>query len=147
MTLGRRIDDRRRELGISQAELARRVGMRQSTLNSLINGASRSSRKIVELAQHLRTTPAYLVGHTDDPEEGGLPSPPPAPAEIFLKVTLPPEEALGQMFEALLSGLDRNAPLAEQARLLAKRLPIGLSQLQELRPAPIRARARIREQA
>lgn len=37
-------------------------------MNSLIRGNSRTSRSIVQIARELRTTPAYLMGETDDPE-------------------------------------------------------------------------------
>lgn len=52
-----------------------------------------------------------------------------------MEVLLPPEEALTQMFEALLAGVDEAAPQAEVALLLARRLPIGLAQLRDLRPS------------
>ncbi|WP_242148889.1 helix-turn-helix domain-containing protein [Sphingomonas sp. BAUL-RG-20F-R05-02] len=67
MTLGMRIEKRRREVGISQAELARRVGVSQSTINSLINSDSRSSRSLHKIARELETTAAFLAGETDDP--------------------------------------------------------------------------------
>ena len=69
MTLGARIQQRINELGISQAELARRVGIRQSTLNSLINGTSRTSRSLLKIAHELQTSPEYLTGDVDDPED------------------------------------------------------------------------------
>lgn len=137
MTLGGRIDERRKALGISQAELARRVGIRQSTMNSLIKGESRSSRSIVRIAQELRTTPAYLTGDVDDPDLGASPPPPAGPVVITMGVVLPPERALARMFEALLAGIDRAAPVDEQALLLAQRLPIGLSQLRDLLPETV----------
>ena len=68
MSLGERIEALRKEIGISQAELARRVGVRQSTMNSLIKGNSRTTRSLVAIARELRTTPAYLSGETDDPD-------------------------------------------------------------------------------
>ena len=68
MALGDRIEERRKLRGLSQAELARRVGVRQSTMNSLINGNSRTSRSLLQIAKELHTTPAYLLGETDDPE-------------------------------------------------------------------------------
>ncbi|MFX8331624.1 helix-turn-helix transcriptional regulator, partial [Acinetobacter baumannii] len=37
MTIGDRITERLATLGLSQSELARRVGMAQSSVNSLIN--------------------------------------------------------------------------------------------------------------
>lgn len=69
MSLGQRIEERRVLIGISQAELARRVGIGQSTMNSLINGDSRTSRSITRIAKELRTSPDYLMGETDDPDE------------------------------------------------------------------------------
>lgn len=68
MTLGARIESRLEAVGLSQAELARRVGVRQSTMNSLIRGNSRTSRSIVQIARELQTTPAFLLGETDDPK-------------------------------------------------------------------------------
>jgi len=68
MSLATRIEERRKAIGISQAELARRIGVRQSTINSLVNGNSRTSRSLVKIARELRTTAAYLSGETDDPE-------------------------------------------------------------------------------
>ena len=133
MTLGSRIEERRIALGISQAELARRVGVRQSTINSLINGDARSSRSIVKIAQVLHTTPAFLTGATDDDTENAPPPPPPAALTARLEVTLGSEEALSLMFEGLLAGLDPKAPRASQARQLARKLPIALSTLRDLR--------------
>lgn len=75
MGIGARIEQRRKLVGISQAELARRVGVRQSTLHSLISGKSRSTRSMRELARELGTTLEYLMGETDDPDEGAAPPP------------------------------------------------------------------------
>lgn len=76
MSLGQRIEERRQELGISQAELARRVGVRQSTMNSLINGESRTSRSLLKIARELQTTPAYLIGESNDPKSDAVMSRP-----------------------------------------------------------------------
>lgn len=135
MTLGQRIEERRVAAGISQAELARRVGVRQSTMNSLINGDSRSSRSIVQIARELATSPAYLMGDTDDPDENAPPSPPaPVIQFVTMQVALPSERALARMFEGLLRSMDLSVPVDAQALLLAKRLPIALSQLRDLLP-------------
>ena len=130
MTLGRRIDERRSALGISQAELARRVGLRQSTINSLINGDSRSSRKIVQLARELATTPAYLTGEIDDPDNGAA-APPPDPTHhhILLPVAWPTEAALTRMFLGLILPFELENPDL-LARTLARQLPKGFRQLQ-----------------
>lgn len=65
----------------------------------------------------------------------------------MMEIVLPPQEALAEMFEALLDGLDRAAPTVAQARQLAQSLPIALSRLTDLRPAPNRTPARVRERA
>ena len=137
MTIGERIEVRRKALGISsQAELARRAGIGQSTLNGLIRKPYRWSPHLVDIARALQTTVEYLAGKTDDPDEGAPPPPPAPPYQaITLQVLLPGEAALAQMFEGLLMAMDRDLPLDEQARLLAQRLPTGLSQLRDLMPA------------
>lgn len=53
---------------ISQSELARRVGITQGTIAGLLSGKSRSSAHLHKIARELGTTPAYLMGETDDPE-------------------------------------------------------------------------------
>lgn len=63
---------RMREKGVSQAELARRVGISQQAIHKLVNGTSRSSPNIGRIAEELGTTPAYLAGQVDDPEEGAM---------------------------------------------------------------------------
>lgn len=67
--IGQRIRKRLLEQQLSQSELARRVGVRQSTINSLIVGDSRSSKYLHLIARELGTTPAYLTGEVDDPEQ------------------------------------------------------------------------------
>lgn len=68
MSLGDRIRDRLNAIGMTQAELSRRAAVPQSTLNSILQRDSRSSPHLIKLANALRTTPAYLLGETDDPE-------------------------------------------------------------------------------
>ena len=75
MKLGERVEERRQAIGISQAELARRVGISQSTMNSLINGDARTSRSLHKIARELKTSPEYLSGETDDPTSGVPDSP------------------------------------------------------------------------
>lgn len=130
MTLGRRIEERRLAVGISQAELARRVGIRQSTMNSLINGESRSSRSIVQIARELGTSPGYLMGATDDPDENApLPRERPRTQLVMMPVGMPCEDALADMYEAQLR-VFATLSGAELARALAKRLPKALALLQ-----------------
>lgn len=132
MIIGRRISARLKDarIGISQAELARRVGMSQSAMNSLISGRSRSSTHLHRIARELLTTPAYLSGETDDPD-ANAPDPPPAATEhlVLMRVALPPVDAL----EAMFRGLIRSMPDLsgdDLARELARLLPTGFEQLQ-----------------
>jgi transcriptional regulator with XRE-family HTH domain len=67
MGLGDRIKDQLAVIGISQSELARRIGVTQSTINGLIRGEQRSTTKLHLIARELRVTSAFLSGETDDP--------------------------------------------------------------------------------
>jgi phage repressor protein C with HTH and peptisase S24 domain len=72
MIVMERLAARMRHLGLSQAELARRVGISQQAIGKLVNGSSRSTPNIGKIAQILETTPAYLAGQVDDPQEGAM---------------------------------------------------------------------------
>lgn len=67
-TVGDNILRRRRELGLTQEELAKRMGYKsKSTINKIemgINDIPQS--KIAKFAAVLFTTPAYLMGWEDD---------------------------------------------------------------------------------
>lgn len=130
MSIGARIQERLEHLRMSQSELARRLRLNQSTIAALVAGRSRSSTHLHRIARELLTTPAYLSGETDDPDADAPPPPPPRTEHhVFMRVVLPPEEAL----EAMFRGLIRSMPdLAgdDLARELAKLLPIGFEQLQ-----------------
>lgn len=71
MELGHRIEERLAQLGVSQAELARRAGISQSTINSLIRRGRRSTPHLLKIARALETTPSFLTGETDDPKGDG----------------------------------------------------------------------------
>lgn len=71
MELYHRIKERREYLGLSQKELANKLGYKsRSTINKIelgINDISQS--KVYEFAKALETTPQYLMGWTDNPNE------------------------------------------------------------------------------
>lgn len=67
MSLGERIEERLKVLRLSQAELARRADVPQTTMNGLIRGNSRTTPHLIRIARELETTPAFLMGETDDP--------------------------------------------------------------------------------
>ena len=64
VAIGDRIKRRREELGLSQEELAKKVGYKsRSSVNKIeIDGRGLPQSKIVMFAKALETTPAYLMG-------------------------------------------------------------------------------------
>lgn len=64
--LGARVTARLAELGLSQSELARRIGMRPQGIQSIASGDVERPKKLREIAKELETTEAYLLGETDD---------------------------------------------------------------------------------
>ena len=133
MTLGQRIEARAKALGVSQSELARRVNVGSTTINGLVRGDARWSPHLFKIARALNTSAEYLVGETEDAETSA-PASGSAVQFVTMQVAWPEERALARMFEGLLRSMDLTAPVDEQALLLAKRLPIGLSQLRDLLP-------------
>ena len=85
--LSSRIRQRREQLGLSQEELAARMGYRsKSSITKLEKGINDLPRaKLEELATALDTTPAWLMGLVD------LPCPPPGfispPHSLHLSTT------------------------------------------------------------
>lgn len=69
MGLGERVRERMALQGLSQAELARRVGISQPSVYALIHKNKTGSRNLHLIARALETTPAYLSGETDDPDQ------------------------------------------------------------------------------
>ena len=65
-SFGVRVARLRKQKNISQAELARRSGIPQSTIAQLETGRNKSTKKIIELAAALDTTPNYLVNGIED---------------------------------------------------------------------------------
>lgn len=64
MTIGERIKARREELGLSQDELAHRLGYKsRSSINKIeLNQRNLTQSKIKALADALSTTPSYVMG-------------------------------------------------------------------------------------
>jgi len=70
----------------TQSSLARKVGVSPQTIGKLVRGESASSSHLHLIAQFLRTTPAYLTGQVDNPDEGAYI--PPTPEEIAQQMGL-----------------------------------------------------------
>lgn len=68
MEIGERIKKRREELGMSQDELAKKVGYtsRSSIAKVETNANGMVQSKVIAFAKALRTTPAYLMGWVDE---------------------------------------------------------------------------------
>lgn len=64
MDIGKRIKERREELGMSQDELAKKVGYKsRSSINKIeMDGRGLPYRKIVDFAKALDVTPDYFLG-------------------------------------------------------------------------------------
>ena len=73
MTLGERIKARRKEIGMTQTELANKTGYAdKSAISKIEKGLIELGQKgIVTFADALDTTPAYLMGWLDE-ENGGI---------------------------------------------------------------------------
>lgn len=69
MNFGKRIKERRLSLGLTQEELAKKVGYSGKwTINKIESGQSDVSRqKISALATALKVSPSYLMGWSDEP--------------------------------------------------------------------------------
>lgn len=63
------------EKSLSQNEMAKRIGITQSSVWKLLNQPAQGSKHIHKIARELGTTPAYLMGETEDPSEGFVPAP------------------------------------------------------------------------
>ena len=75
MRTGERIAALRKARGLSQSQLAKLAGLSQATIGKLESGISSGSSHIHKIARALGTTPAYLMGETDNPSEGFVPAP------------------------------------------------------------------------
>ena len=74
MNLGARVSERLAAIGMSQAELARRVGITQPSINNLIKRGVGGSSHLHKIARVLETTPEYLIGETNDPDANAPPA-------------------------------------------------------------------------
>lgn len=80
--LGNRVQERMRDVGLTQQALAGLIEVSQPTIGRLISGETKETAKIIELARALKTTPEYLRGETDDASlEGRTWVAPPSPVD------------------------------------------------------------------
>jgi len=76
------------ERGLSQGELARRVGISTTAIWKLANQPSQGSKHIHRIATELDTTPEFLMGETDVSQlsPGGRPPPPVQPDPDLVEI-------------------------------------------------------------
>lgn len=60
MNISDRLRKRRKELGMTQTELALKVGVTQQAINSVENGLSKKPKFIIELARALKCSAEWL---------------------------------------------------------------------------------------
>lgn len=58
---------------MTQSAVARAIGVKPPSISRLVKGKHAQTRHIFGLARAVRTTPEYLTGITDDPEDNSLP--------------------------------------------------------------------------
>lgn len=68
-TLGERVEATRKRIGMSQADLAERAGISQTTLSDIERGRNERSRYAVNLALALGVQPRWLVYGESEPDE------------------------------------------------------------------------------
>lgn len=83
--LGQRIANLRKRQGMTQEELAHRIGYKsKSAINKIeLGGRDLPQKKIADIARALGVSPAILMGWEDEPEEAGA-----FAAEILLQPEL-----------------------------------------------------------
>ena len=70
MTLAERVKLKRKELGLTQEELAHRMGYKSRvSVNKIEMGRPITQKIIVKLAEALDTSPSYLMGWEDEKED------------------------------------------------------------------------------
>ncbi len=84
--LGHRLVELMEGQGLTQSELARLVGLKQPSIGRLISGDTKETGKLFDLAKHLKTTPGYLVGETDDPSYREIQ--PPTKTEVAIQLDM-----------------------------------------------------------
>ncbi len=86
--IGKRVKERREELGMSQSVLAKRIGVSGPSLSQLESGKIKRSRRLNKLAAALKVTPEWL-------ENGAADERPATPAGASVAKPAAPAKANG----------------------------------------------------
>ncbi|QOS97924.1 helix-turn-helix transcriptional regulator [Brevibacterium sp. JNUCC-42] len=105
MSLGERIRGRRKQLGLTQLEIAQQLNMGRSNFGHIENGrVIPSSTDLDKLADILKTTPGYLLGKTDNPVVNTQENPYP--------LTSKEEKDIAKKLQSMMDELESDTPLA-----------------------------------
>lgn len=74
-SIGERVRHRRVQLDLSQAELARLSGLKQSDISKIERGTIKRTTAVVELARALQCSPEYLALGEENAPNDGTPAP------------------------------------------------------------------------
>lgn len=101
-----------------QTWLAKQVGMKPQGIQSILAGEVKRPRKLYEIASALKTTEAYLLRQTDDPQLPGSDSPIAAELSLLFSEVL---TATPEMQKRVLSAIRRvMSQTAQRSHALSK---------------------------
>lgn len=124
--IGKRVKERREELGISQTVLAKRIGVSGPSLSQLESGKIKRSRRMAKLASVLKVTPEWLEGTSDE-------KPPVPPATIKANGAARPRRASKAKDGVKANGSAKSdAVPARVMRLAQSLLPLPANKLRAL---------------
>lgn len=115
-TLADRVIARRKELNMTQEELARRMGLKsRSSISKIESGREAKQKTIASLAQALDVTIPYLMGWDEHPEDQAA----------FEAAILQDEDVMEMVHLYMAKGPEEREALKQMARLMpnAKRRP------------------------
>lgn len=105
MSLGERIRSRRKQLGLTQLEIARQLDMGRSNFGHIENGrVIPSSTDLDKIADILKTTSDYLLGKTEDSTALSLEDP--------FALTHKEEKDIAVRLQKMMDELESGIPLA-----------------------------------
>lgn len=67
VSVGDRIQERIDALGLTQAAIAREIGVSPQAISKMVKGDTREPQRLYQIARALKTSPEYLLGESDDP--------------------------------------------------------------------------------
>lgn len=112
-SLKARLKEARADRGISQAGLAKALGLGQATIASIENGRNQSSGHLVQIAEYLGVSPTWLAEGTGPKRGQPAAWPFSAPFEAYQQLPESRKQALNTIVSAFLSAGAEEADLAK----------------------------------